>query len=192
MKGKFIALYGINTVGKTYHAKRLVRRLRRLGKPAVYVKYPVYSLKPTGPCINRILRSGKKQSISEEELQLLFVLNRYQFQPKLLQLLNMGCAVVAEDYTGTGIAWGIAKGGDRSQLIKMNKFLVQEDVSILLVGKRKKSSREPGHIHEANERLQDCCERILRKLAKKRGWNIIQRQDDPRDTGDLIWRALKS
>jgi len=82
-KGLFITIYGINNIGKSTHAKRLVERLKKLGKKAVYIKYPIYDLAPTGPFLDKVLRHSKKQKMPEEELQLWFVLNRYQFQPKL-------------------------------------------------------------------------------------------------------------
>ena len=137
----FIALYGINNIGKTYHAKRLVKYFKKIGKKAVYIKYPIYGLKPTGPFLDKILRKQGKQKMSEEELQLWFTLNRYQFQPRLKKLLERDYIVVAEDYSGTGIVWGMAKSRNpakmRKEIEAMNKFLVQPDMAILLDGKRK-------------------------------------------------------
>lgn len=169
----FIAIYGINNIGKTYHAKRLVARLRALNRKAAFVKYPIYNQKPTGPFLNKILRTRDRQHISEEELQLWFVLNRYQFQPKLQAKLRSGITVVAEDYIGTGIAWGSAKGASQIALENMNKFLVQPDVAILLTGERKKEAIEKKHLHERNEALAARCQTIYRKLAKKYGWREV-------------------
>ncbi|MBT5015885.1 hypothetical protein HOM98_00195, partial [Candidatus Peregrinibacteria bacterium] len=105
-----ITVYGINNIGKTTHTKRLVERLRDEGHDAVRVKFPVYDVHPSGDYLNTLLRSGGSQMISEEELQLWFVINRYQFQPTLEKWLKEGKIVVAEDYVATGIAWGTAKG----------------------------------------------------------------------------------
>lgn len=170
--GRFIAIYGINNIGKTYHARRLVSRLRKAGKKAVYIKYPVYSEKPTGPMLNKILRKTG-QKMPEEELQLWFVLNRYQFEPKLKKLLVKGIAVIAEDYIGTGIAWGLAKGARLASLETMNKFLVQPDVKILMDGERKLFSKEERHLHEQNDVLAQKTQKIFRKLAKKYKWTIV-------------------
>jgi len=185
----FVALYGINNVGKSYHAKLLVKKLKKLGKKAVYIKFPVYNLAPTGPLINKILRSKGKQKISEEELQLLFVLNRYHFQSKLLSYLKRGYTVVAEDYIGTGLAWGVAKGAKLKELEAMNKFLVQEDLSILMVGKRGMSAKEESHIHESDDELVERCQEVLLQLSKKRKWHLVERQEDKEMTADLIWKV---
>lgn len=190
-RGTFITLYGINNIGKTTHAKRLVARLKREGKSAVYVKYPVYSQKPTGPFLNSILRRRAAQKMPEEELQLWFVLNRYQFQPKLKKLFEKGTIVVAEDYIATGIAWGIAKGAKLAELEVMNKFLVQPDVAILLDGKRKESAREARHIHEKNETLLQKCQKVYRKLAKRYGWKVVAIDPDKDVTAARIWSLVQ-
>jgi len=186
----FITLYGINNIGKTYHAKRLVGRLKKLGGKAVYVKYPIYQKRPTGPLLNKILRSHKRQEVSEEELQLWFVLNRYQFQPRLKKLLQKGITVIAEDYIGTGIAWGAAKGASMKELENMNKFLVQPDAAILMNGERFLKAREKKHLHERDDLLAEKCQKIYRKLAKKYRWKTIQVDRDPDVTAARIWALV--
>lgn len=188
-KGIFIAVYGINNIGKTTHCKRLVNRLKKLGKDAVYIKYPVYGQKPTGLILNKILRASRKQKITEEELQLWFVLNRYQFQPSLKKMLEKGKIIIAEDYIGTGLAWGRAKGANLKELESMNKFLVQSDVAILMDGSRAMSAKEKSHIHEQNDRLAEECRRIYQKLAKKYGWKIIKVSPDTDVTAARLWKA---
>lgn len=190
-KGYFIAIYGINNIGKTTHAKRLVNRLKRLGKKAVYVKYPVYSEKLTGPFLNKTIRARGKQKIAEELLQLWFVLNRYQFQPKLKKMLSQGKIVIAEDYTGTGIAWGIAKGVEQRELENMNKFLVQEDMAIFMDGERVLAAKEKKHLHERNDALVHRCQQMFRKLAKKYKWQIVKVHMDQDVTAARLWSLVK-
>ena len=185
-----IAFYGINNIGKTTQAKLLVTALRKQGRRAVYIKYPIYHQHPTGPMINRILRSHRKQKMSEEELQLLFVLNRYQFQTKLKKMLRQGITVVAEDYIGTGIAWGMAKGARQPELELMNKFLVQENKAILLIGKRSMRSKEEKHIHEQDDALVRKCGRILKKLAREKKWKIVKRGETKEETARACAQAL--
>lgn len=192
MRGKFIVIYGINNIGKTVQSRRLVASLKKLGKQAVYLKYPVYSLKPSGEVIDQILRSGKKQKISEEELQLWFVLNRYQFQPTIFKWLKEGKIIIAEDYVCTGIAWGVAKGAKMRVLESMNKFLVQEDVAILMEGKRKMSSKEKGHLHEEQHHLVMRCAKVFRQLAKKHCWKRVKVSLNKDETEERIWKIIAS
>lgn len=190
MKGKFITFYGINNIGKSTQAKMLVERLRKEGYDAVFVKFPVYDLKPTGPYLNKFLRNSK-QDISEEELQMWFTLNRYQFQPQLKKWLSEGKIVVAEDYTGTGLAWGSLKGADLNWLIEINKHLIKEDLAILLTGKRSLIVKESRHIHESNDKLVDKCKKVLAGLAAKYGWGKIALREKIADTALEIWNITK-
>ena len=158
-KGKLIVFYGINNLGKSTQARILIENLKKRGIKAEYIKYPIYNLKPTGPFINQVLRSGKKQKISEEELQMWYTLNRFQFEPKLKEKLANGIWIAAEDYVGTGLAWGWSKGADLKYLENMNKFLVKEDLSILFYGKRFLDGKEKIHLHESNDELMKKCQK---------------------------------
>ena len=151
MTGKFIVLYGINNLGKSTQAKLLTETLNNTGEKAVYIKYPVYDLAPSGPFINSYLREGNPHNFSAREAQMLYILNRTQYQKTLEKILEEGAHVVAEDYTGTGIAWGMAAGIDRAILEKMNEHLRNPDIAVLFTGKRFVSGKEDGHLHESDD-----------------------------------------
>ncbi len=191
MKGKFITIYGINNIGKSTQAIKLIDRLTQANIDAVLLKYPIYDLEPTGPIINQILRNSEKQQISETELQTLFTQNRKDFEPQLKKMLEDGTVVIAEDYTGTGIAWGTAKGLDLDWSENLNKDLLREDLAILLTGQRDLRAQEKRHIHEQNEPLVKKVAENLLTLAQKYGWKIIQIQPKMEDTSDLIWETVK-
>lgn len=193
MKGKFIAFYGINNIGKTTHALRLVNRLNASGYKAVYIKYPKYDLAPSGPYLNKILRKSKHnvQPISEEELQVWFALNRYQIEPYVRKLLTEGKNVVAEDYTGTGLAWGWLKGANLAWLEEINKYLLKEDLAVLLEGKRTLKAKESNHIHESDDILVEKSKKVHSILAKKYGWKIVKLANTKDETADKVWGVVK-
>ena len=173
-------------MGKSTHAHILVRRLEEEGYKAKYVKYPVYDIEPTGPFLDRVLRGGE-QKISEDELQLWFILNRYQFQPQLEKWLEEGYIVVAEDYVGTGMAWGMTKGLTEEWLEQANKFLMKEDLGIMIEGERVKSAIEDGHVHEQHDDLIERCYKNFQYLAGKEGWDCVVLQPQKAQTAELIW-----
>lgn len=185
--GKFITLYGINNIGKTTHAKKLVEKLQSAGHKSVYVKYPVYDVEPSGTFIDQVLRGEKGQNISEDELQFWFVLNRYQYQNELKKYLGEGYIVVAEDYIGTGIAWGTAKGLDTEWLETVNSRLIKEDLAIMMEGTRDESAKEEVHVHEQNDELIRKCTAVHSDLADKYGWKRVMLQDKVEDTAKMIW-----
>ncbi|MBI5152516.1 hypothetical protein HZA39_03205 [Candidatus Peregrinibacteria bacterium] len=192
-KGKFITFYGINNIGKTTHAIRLVNRLNAMGLNTIYRKYPKYDLSPSGPYLNRILRKSKRnqQPISEEELQMWFTINRYQCQPELSRLLAEGKIIVAEDYTGTGLAWGWLKGANLQWLEEMNKYLLKEDLAVLLEGKRTMRAKEEAHIHEAHDELVEKSKKVHHILAKKYGWKIVDLEKSKDATFEKVWEVVE-
>lgn len=191
MKGKLITIYGINNVGKSTQSKLLVESLEKAGHKVKYLKYPIYDLAPTGPFLNGVLREGQGQKISEDELQLWFILNRYQFEPELRRFLEEGYVVVAEDYVGTGIAWGMAKGLEQGWLEEANKFLLKEDLAIFINGERDHSVIEKIHLHEQNPDLMEKCAEVLKTLAEKYQWKVVERRKTKEETAEEIWKMVR-
>lgn len=191
MKGKLITIYGINNVGKSTQSRLLVEKLEKAGHKVKYLKYPIYDLEPTGPFLNGVLRGEGAQKISEDELQLWFILNRYQFEPELKKFLEEGYVVVAEDYVGTGIAWGTAKGLEQEWLEEANKFLLKEDLAILIDGERDLKVIEAKHIHEQNSELVEKCAAVLKAMAGKFGWKVVERKEGKEETSGEIWKVVE-
>lgn len=190
-RGKLITFYGINNIGKSTQCKILIENLKKHGYDAVYLKYPVYSIEPTGPFINNVLRnSGAKQPISEDELQMWFTLNRYQFEPELKQMLNEGKIVIAEDYVASGLAWGSAKGASLEWLMEINKYLIKEDLVVYLKGKRNIQAKEANHLHESNDELVEACQFIYDNLAVKFNWTKVQVKGSIGETAEEIWEVI--
>ena len=135
-QGKFIVFYGINNLGKSTQAKKLVDRLNEAGETSLYIKYPIYDLAPSGPQLNAYLREGNPHDLSPREAQLLYILNRTQYQADVDKHLAEGTHIIAEDYTGTGIAWGTGSGVDQSYLKETNSHLRKEDIAFHFVGNR--------------------------------------------------------
>jgi len=190
MAGKLITIYGVNNMGKTTHSKLLVERLNKEGHKAFHVKYPVYDIEPTGSFLNSVLRNKEGQKITEDELQLWFILNRYQYQEKLKELLDQGYIVIAEDYVGTGIAWGVAKGLELEWCESANKHLLKEDLTVLIHGQRDLNAVEEGHVHEQNHELVDKCADVFSKLADKYNWKRVELQDEIEDTAKLLYETI--
>jgi len=173
-KGYFIAIYGINNLGKTTQAKKLVEFLNHNDWPAEYVKYPVYRIKPSGAFINQVLRCGEDQKISEEEFQMWYTLNRFQYQPVIQKKLDQGKIIVAEDYVGTCLAWGSTKGANLDWLVEINSKLTKEDLAILFDGERFPDGKEKNHIHESDDILMARCRKWHQKLAQMYSWKMVK------------------
>lgn len=205
MSGKFIVIYGANNLGKTVQTRLLTKKLIDKGENILLVKYPIYTLKPTGPKINRILRdpSEKDRNIKELDFQKLYIQNRFDFQPNLKLLLSSGFTVLAEDYTGTGIAWGVTNSikndgeneKDISKLIKkfvkMNKGLLIPDTAILLDGERFLTGIEKEHRNEdRGKSVWELNRRVYLKLAENYSWKIVNANQSIESVHKEIWSVI--
>lgn len=195
-RGKLIALYGINNLGKTTQAKLLIGRIQSEGlrqhTQVLYMKYPLYDHLPTGPIINGYLRKGNPYGLDPTSFQLLQSTNRLHYDHVLRALLDAGTWIVAEDYRGTGIAWGIGAGVNQELLEELNNPLVGEDVSILMDGERFLDSVEKGHRHETDSDLISRVRAIHLRLASKFGWTIISANRSVEEIHEEIWDLVSS
>ncbi len=201
-KGKFVVIYAANNLGKSVQTQKLVEVLKSLNYSVVYLKYPIYDLEPTGPILNTLLRNpesiepGKLDTLftkyswdysdeyeslalegklPERILQKIFAQNRLDYETELVELLNENDIVVAEDYHGTGIAWGMTRDVPLKYLETINEKLLRPDLSILLDGKtRFLNGVESHHRNEsAGDSIWEKNRDIHRELAKKYNWPIV-------------------
>lgn len=191
-KGRLIVIYGINNIGKSTQVKMLVDRLTREGMDALYLKYPIYDLEPTGPRLDRILRQGAESDIDELSLQEIYAQNRRDYEPELEKRLESGTNIVAEDYKGTGIAWGWTKGANLAKLEEINKDLRKEDLVILLDGERFLEGKEENHIHESKDDLVDECRQKHLELAERYGWKVVGANRAREEVHGAIWDIVTS
>ncbi len=189
--GKFIVFYGVNRTGKSTQSKLLVDRLNSSGIKAEHIKYAIYNLEPSGPLINEYLRNKNPHDFSPREYQTFQVLNRQQSEPALLNKLKSNIAVVAEDYKGTGIAWGMADNVSQEFLERINSRLYPEDISFLFIGKQFSSGKETGHMHEGNNKLTKRAERMHLELAEKYGWIKINANRREKEISDEVFLYVK-
>lgn len=181
MKGKMITLYGINGIGKTTQVELLVQFLQSQGKQASRLKYPVYDLEPEGPFIHQYLRDPEFRNANElstEELQMRYAENRRRYETELRKRLDAGEWIVAEDYTGTGIAWGLTWGANLEYLEDINQYLLAPNLSILMHGERFDTAIEAGHRNETNADRIRICRNFHLLLGERYRWKQVNANQD--------------
>ncbi|OGI24908.1 MAG: hypothetical protein A3E38_00120 [Candidatus Moranbacteria bacterium RIFCSPHIGHO2_12_FULL_54_9] len=194
MAGKMITLYGINGIGKTTQVELLVKFLQAAGKQASRLKYPVYDLEPEGSFIYKYLRDPEfrgKNELSTEELQQKYADNRKHYEAELQKRLAAGEWIVAEDYTGTGIAWGLTWGADLEYLEDINKDLHQPDLCILMHGKRFDTAIEAGHRNETAEERITICKNFHLLLGERYHWKQVTANQSIEKVSEDIIRIVK-
>ncbi len=190
MRGKLIVIYGINNTGKSTQAKLLVEKMRSTGLKAQYLKYPLYDLSPSGPILNDYLRNGNPFELSAREAQIIYALNRTQYDTTLRTLLETGTHVVAEDYIGTSLAWGVGSGVELEFLLKINSHLFREDIIFLFDGERFTRAVETGHRHEENNELTEKVREGHKRLGEKYNWCLMNANKSIKDIHEEIWQKI--
>lgn len=192
-KGQFIVFYGVNALGKSTQAKMLVENLIvKFGKNAEYLKYAIYNLEPSGILISNYLKEGNSYGFTAREFQLLQVLNRTQYEPRLKEKLSKGTWVVAEDYIGTGIAWGMATGIDKNLLYNLNSHLLKENLGILFEGEPFLESLEKSNAHEKDPALLQKVETNFKQIADDFGWHKINANQPIEKVQEEIMAIVRS
>jgi len=191
MAGKLIVLYGINNLGKSTQARLLVDRLQDAGYSTTYLKYPIYELAPSGPLLNAYLREGNPLQLSPREAQIIYALNRFQYQPEIEKQLAANEWIVAEDYTGTGLAWGWGAGAKLNFLEAINEGLLKPDLALWLDGERFVSGIEQSHKHESNNELMKKVRECHQQLAERYGWPRFDANQSIDNLNDQLWQAIK-
>ncbi len=192
-QGKFIVFYGVNNLGKSTQAKMTVENLIiKSGKEAEYLKYAIYTQEPSGTLITSYLRERNPYNLTAREFQLLQVLNRTQYEPKLKNKLDKGTWIVAEDYIGTGVAWGIAQGMEKSLLYKLNSHLIKEDLGILFEGESFQNSEDKKNIHESDRALLAKVNESFKEIARDFGWHTVNANQPIATVQQEIMDIIKS
>ncbi len=189
-QGKFIVIYGINNLGKTTQAKMLVERLCANGFKAEYLKYPIYDLEPSGKVINNYLREGNFFNLNARSAQIIYTLNRTQYEPELRAKLDKGINIIAEDYVGTGLAWGMGAGVNEYFLKKINSHLLKEDLAFLFDGNRFRQATEAKHKHENDDDLINKVRWAHLKLAQEYNWIKINANLSQEEIHEQIWSMV--
>lgn len=106
-RGALIVLEGLDRVGKSTLAKKLVEHLERSRKPVVHHRFPDRTT-PVGKLINSFLQDSDRQ-VDEHTMHLLFSANRWEIDKTIRKTINEGTTVVIDRYAYSGVAYSSAK-----------------------------------------------------------------------------------
>jgi dTMP kinase len=129
MSGALIAFEGLDQSGKETQVRRLRDRLERAGHAVDSLTFPCYAT-PIAREIARALGSGHEYA--PDVLQLLFIANRYEYRPQILEWTRAGHIVLCDRYLASSVAYGEAQGVDAAWLLDVQRQLPQPDLTILI------------------------------------------------------------
>lgn len=190
-RGLFICLYGPEGVGKATQGKLLEERLKESGRMVKRVRFPVFENLKSGAELEAILMKRTKKALLEEEMQKLFSQNREEFEPTLESWLNSGVCVVAENYKGTGIVWGVVRGIPVEKMEEINSDNIDPDISITIDGPKREESI-PGHPYEGSD--EDEWYKVRKtylQMADKYGWIRVGADAPILTVANRVWAVVR-
>jgi len=129
-KGVFICIEGLDASGKTTHAHRLVRNLRRKDFDTVYTTEP--SRGEIGKFIRTYILQRKRRVPSVVEA-LLFAVDRIDHvEKKIKPALENGKIVVSDRYVYSSLAYQGAAGLDIKWIEEINRLALPPDLAIYI------------------------------------------------------------
>ena len=189
MRGLLIAFEGLDQSGKQTQAERLCERLIAAGRTARLLSFPDYDTVIGGE-IGRALQ-GERQ-YGPDVMQLLYVANRYEWKPEIVQATQQGTVVVCDRYLASSVAYGEAQGLDPAWLVAMQQYLPQADITVLLDIPPEASARRKQADRDKYERDLLLLARVRESYLRQAGQGWI-RLDADRDrdavTAD-VWAAV--
>ena len=128
-QGHVIAFEGLDQSGKQTQSERLAEVLRNEGHRVEFLSFPEYTT-AIGAEIGTALQG--ERHYDPDTLQLLYIANRYEFRPRLLEWLDAGAIVICDRYMASSIAYGEAQGLDPLWLHDVQRHLPRPTLTIVL------------------------------------------------------------
>ena len=98
---------------------------------------------------------------------------------------------MSEDYTGSGLAWGIGAGVSAEFMKLINEHLLKEDLAFVFDGERFTAATEVGHTHETNNELLNGVRIAYQKLGRELGWQKINANRSIEEIHAEIWTSVQ-
>jgi dTMP kinase len=191
MRGKIIALEGIDQSGKRTQTRLLAEELERKGARVGTISFPIYR-SPSGRQIQRFLAA--KQEYPATALHMLYSLNRWENQDRITSLAEKSDFVIADRYYPSNLAYGVSRGLSLGWLQGLDRGLptaslvIVLDVPVLSSFGRKSSGRD---VHERDKQLLLRVGRTYRTLAKKLDWKMVDANRPVEEVREAVWGIVR-
>jgi dTMP kinase len=172
-KGTFIAIEGIDAVGKRTQTSILSSWLASKGMKTRTLSFPFYET-VIGREIRKFLDGGT--NYPQEVRAMLYAANRWERKADLEAILASTDITIVNRYTGSNLAYGTSYGLDLEWLLNLEAGLPKPDLVIVLDAPPAKLVPRRGSNKDSYERnidLQEKARGAYLMLAEKFGWRVI-------------------
>ena len=191
MRGRIIALEGIDQSGKRTQTRLLANELKKKGAKVSTISFPIYK-SPSGRQIQRFLEGKQKYPAAASHM--LYSLNRWENQEQIVKLTQNSDFVIADRYYPSNLAYGVSRGLSLEWLQGLDRGLptaslvIVLDVPVHSSFTRKSRGRDA---HERDKRLLTKVRRTYGGLAEKFGWRIVDATRPVEEVHEAVWRLVK-
>lgn len=189
-RGTFIAIEGIDAVGKKTHASILDAWLRSRGLSTRTLSFPVYET-AIGKEIRRFLIGTV--SYPPEVRAMLYAANRWEKRADLEATLSKTDATIVNRYSGSNLAYGVSSGLELGWLLNLEAGLPRPDLVLVLdapparLAPRRRHNKDS---YEKNAGLQEKARRAYLEHANRFGWTVVDADRSIKETSRMIKSAV--
>lgn len=191
MRGRIIALEGIDQSGKRTQTRLLANELKKKGARVSTISFPIYK-SPSGRQIRRFLQGRQKYSATA--LHMLYSLNRWENLEQIIRLSQDSDFVIADRYYPSNLAYGVSRGLSLDWLQGLDRGLPTASLVILLdVPVRSSFTRKSKgrDAHERDKLLLTKVRRTYGTLAKRLDWKIVDAKRPVEEVHEAVWRLVR-
>jgi dTMP kinase len=191
LRGRIIALEGIDQSGKRTQTRLLANELRKKEAKVSTISFPIYK-SASGRQIQRFLQG--KQEYPATALHMLYSLNRWENQEQIIKLTQNSDFVIADRYYPSNLAYGVSRGLSLEWLQGLDRGLptaslvIVLDVPVPASFTRKSRGRD---VHEKNRQLLVKVRRTYQTLAKKQGWKMVNATRSVEEVHEAVWSIVR-
>jgi len=172
-RGLFIAIEGIDAVGKRTQTSILKAWLGSKGLTTSTLSFPAYET-VIGKEIKKFLAGAV--DYPQEVRAMLYAANRWEKKSEIESTLSKTDVTIVNRYTGSNLAYGVSSGLDLVWLMHLEEGLPKPDLVIVLDAAPARLVPRRGDRKDSYERnisLQEKAREAYLTLAKKFGWTVV-------------------
>ncbi|MDG6902118.1 MAG: dTMP kinase [Nitrososphaerota archaeon] len=189
-RGVFVAIEGIDAVGKKTQTSILKSWLQSKGLSTRAISFPVYET-TIGKEIKKFLAG--QVSYPPEVRAMLYAANRWEKKTEIEGMLSATDVTIVNRYWGSNFAYGVSSGLDLDWLQSLERGLPAPDLVLVLDAPpaglvlRRGGNKDS---YEMNADLQEKARRAYLVHAKKFGWTVVDATRDMEETSVAVKAAV--
>jgi dTMP kinase len=185
-RGLFIAIEGIDAVGKETQTRLLKSWFKSKGRRSNTFSFPAYDT-VIGREIKKFLVGTA--TYPPQARAMLYAANRWEKVAELEHILSTSDVLIVNRYTGSNFAYGVSSGLELNWLVSLETGLPKPDLTLVLDAPPATLAPRRGERKDSYERnldLQEKARGVYLKLATRFGWAVVNAEGGVNETSEAV------